>query len=81
MVSRPTDESFIDPRSDPQAVLDAVEKQAKGRVEVEFLRPPTLKNLLDRLEDETRPAVDVIHFDGHGAFSSFDPILRYGSRC
>lgn len=76
VVSRPTDESFIDPRSDPQAVLDAVEKRAKGRVEVEFLRPPTLRNLDARLENESLPPVDILHFDGHGVFDPTGALAR-----
>ena len=68
--SRPSDAGFIDPRSEPQAVMDAVEQHAPGRIEVEFLRPATLRNLAERLEDDSLPAVDVIHFDGHGAFDT-----------
>ena len=68
VVSRPTDVGFIDPRADPRAVLDALDKYAPGRVTCEFLRPATLNALVTRLDDETRPAVDILHFDGHGAF-------------
>ncbi len=67
-VSRPSDAGFIDPRSDPTAVLQAIEKEAAGQVEAEFLRPATIDNLIERLEDRRRPAVDIIHFDGHGVF-------------
>lgn len=67
VVSRPEGAGFLDPRADPQAVLDALEEHAPGRVSCEFLRPPTLDMLVERLEDETRP-VDVVHFDGHGVF-------------
>lgn len=68
VVSRPEGASFIDPRADPQAVMTALEEQAPGRVSVEFLRPPTLSNLVRRLEDEDLPPVDVLHFDGHGVY-------------
>ncbi|MCI5178710.1 MAG: CHAT domain-containing protein, partial [Candidatus Electrothrix sp. AW3_4] len=68
IVSRPEDAGFINPRTDPQAVLDALEQQEQQRVEVEFLRPATLKALEERLRDEDLPAVDIIHFDGHGVF-------------
>jgi tetratricopeptide (TPR) repeat protein len=68
MVSRPTDIAFIDPRADWQAVQDALEAQVPGRVVVEFLRPATLNHLLERLEDERLPPVDILHFDGHGAY-------------
>ncbi|MCI5141699.1 MAG: CHAT domain-containing protein, partial [Candidatus Electrothrix sp. ATG1] len=68
IVSRPEDAGFINPRTDPQAVLDALEQQEQQRVEVEFLRPATLTALEERLRDEDLPAVDIIHFDGHGVF-------------
>ena len=44
VVSRPDDQGFIDPRSDPMAVMDAIDAEAPGRIVVEFLRPPTLAN-------------------------------------
>ncbi len=71
VVSRPTDAGFIDPRADPQAVLDALEKHAPGRVTWEFLRPATLNALVERLDDDTKgkPSVDILHFDGHGVFA------------
>jgi len=68
VVSRPDDAGFIDPRTDPAAVLDALEHHAPGRVTGEFLRPATLNALHERLDDDTRPPVDIPHFDGHGVF-------------
>jgi tetratricopeptide (TPR) repeat protein len=68
VVSRPDGAGFIDPRSEAQAVLQAIEKAAPDRVVVEFLRPATLTNLVERLENRKLPAVDVLHFDGHGVF-------------
>lgn len=68
VVSRPSDAGFIDPRADPQAVLDALDEHAPGRVTCEFLRPATLNALVKRLDDSSKPAVDILHFDGHGAF-------------
>jgi len=68
IVSRPEGASFLDPRADPRAVLDALEEHAPGRVTWEFLRPPTLDALIDRLEDSGKPPVDILHFDGHGVF-------------
>ncbi|MCP4687011.1 MAG: hypothetical protein GY859_03115, partial [Desulfobacterales bacterium] len=66
VVSRPGDASFIDPRSDPRAVMDALDAEASGRVDVEFLRPATLDNLVKRLERKSihrkKPAVDILHF-------------------
>ncbi|MEK8016568.1 MAG: tetratricopeptide repeat protein [Candidatus Parabeggiatoa sp.] len=69
VVSRPQGAGFIDPRTDPIAVLDALDQT--GRIiEVEFLRPATLGNLRARLKDKTKPPIDILHFDGHGAFDS-----------
>lgn len=68
VVSRPSDAGFIDPRADGAAVLGAIEAHGKGRIDVEFLRPGTLKALEARLENEDLPAVDILHFDGHGTF-------------
>jgi tetratricopeptide (TPR) repeat protein len=69
VVSRPDGAGFIDPRAEGQAVLQAIEQTAPGRVVVEFLRPATLKNLRERLQDRSQP-VDIVHFDGHGVFTS-----------
>jgi tetratricopeptide (TPR) repeat protein len=72
VVSRPKDAGFLDPRADPAAVLDALEKQAPGRFTWEFLRPATLDALVDRIEDTARVPVDILHFDGHGLFDRKD---------
>jgi hypothetical protein len=77
VVSRPSDARFIDPYAEAIAVLDAIEQEAAGRVEVEFLRPATLDNLVARLEDRRKPPVDIVHFDGHGVF---DPDGRWHER-
>ena len=42
IVSRPEGASFFDPRGEAKAVMAAIAAQAKGRFEVEFLRPATL---------------------------------------
>src|ERR1700688_3919517 len=68
VVSRPEGTGFLDPRADSHAVLDPLDEHAPGRVSWEFLRPPTLDSLVERLEDNKLPAVDVVHFDGHGVF-------------
>jgi hypothetical protein len=68
VVSRPTDAGFIDPRADPQAVMDAIDAEAPGRVTWEFLRPATVDALIRRLDDRRLAAVDILHFDGHGAY-------------
>ncbi len=67
IVSRPNGAGFLDPRIDPIAVLDAVEQSV---IEVEFLRPATLDNLHMRLDDKTKPPIDILHFDGHGYFDA-----------
>ena len=48
--------------------LDALAGEGIGQVDVEFLRPATLQKLVDRLEQE--PAIDILHFDGHGVFDA-----------
>ncbi|NEP18672.1 MAG: tetratricopeptide repeat protein, partial [Leptolyngbya sp. SIO4C1] len=68
IISRPDNAGFIDPRSDAQAVLSAIAAEGDGRVEVEFLRPATMEALLKRLDDRRLPAIDIVHFDGHGVY-------------
>jgi hypothetical protein len=68
VVSRPKDAGFIDPRADPQAVMDAIEAEAPRRVTWEFVRPATVEGLIRRLDDRRLPMVDILHFDGHGAY-------------
>ena len=70
IVSRPEGSSFLDPRADPSAVLDALVTHTPGRVTWEFLRPPTLDALVRRIDDRKRPPVDILHFDGHGVFDT-----------
>ncbi|MFN6525988.1 tetratricopeptide repeat protein [Nostoc sp. ChiSLP03a] len=70
VVSRPSDAGFIDPRGEAKAVLDAIAQEAVGKIEVEFLRPATLDNLVARLEDSRLPPIDIVHFDGHGVYDS-----------
>lgn len=67
LISRPDDVSFLDPRSSAQALLDAIEPLGE-RVTVEFLYPPTLKALTQRVRDPHLPPVHVVHFDGHGIY-------------
>ena len=48
VVSRPDGAGFLDPRLEPQAVLDALASESiEDRVDVEFLRPATLQKLID----------------------------------
>jgi hypothetical protein len=69
VISRPDNVGFLDPRSSAQALLDAIEPLGE-RVTIEFLYPPTLKALTNRLRDESAPPVHVVHFDGHGVYES-----------
>jgi hypothetical protein len=66
IVSRPSDAGFIDPRTDARAVLQAIESYPF--ITIEFLQPATFEHLWQRLQNNTLPRVDVIHFDGHGYF-------------
>jgi tetratricopeptide (TPR) repeat protein len=76
VISRPEGAGFIDPRADAKAVLSVIDEETSGRFELEFLRPPTLANLTERIECRAQyrksPAVDVLHFDGHGVFKPAD---------
>ena len=68
VTARPAGTGFLDPRGVARELLDEVQGQIeKGTVELEFLRPPTLAALRNRLKDTTRP-VHLLHFDGHGIF-------------
>ncbi|MDJ0582188.1 tetratricopeptide repeat protein [Crocosphaera sp.] len=68
IVSRPEGAGFFDPRGEAKAVMAAIEAEAKGKIEIEFLRPATLDKLVERLEDEDLPPIDIVHFDGHGVY-------------
>jgi hypothetical protein len=69
VVSRPEGAGFIDPRAVSRPLLDALDELGE-RVEVEFLYPPTLKALTNRLRDRQAPPVHVVHFDGHGVYDA-----------
>ncbi len=69
ITARPDDAGFIDPRSTARELLDEVQGQVEaGTIALEFLRPPTLRALRTRLSNPKLPAVQVLHFDGHGVF-------------
>jgi tetratricopeptide (TPR) repeat protein len=69
ITARPDDAGFIDPRSTARELLDEVQGQVEvGNIALEFLRPPTLRALRTRLSNAKLPAVQVLHFDGHGVF-------------
>ena len=69
VVSRPNDVGILDHRSEAKAVMDAIDERGVSGILVEFLRPATLENLRKRLADKRLPAIDILHFDGHGTFS------------
>ena len=70
VVSRPDDVGILDHRSEAKAVMDAIDDRNVSGISVEFLRPATLENLRKRLADRGLPAIDILHFDGHGSFSA-----------
>ncbi len=69
VTARPDDAGFVDPRGIARELLEAVSEQVEAEtIALEFLHPPTLPALRERLSDPKLPAVHVLHFDGHGAF-------------
>ena len=70
VISRPDDLNFLDPRTEPKAVLNALAVKGIEQVTVEFLRPATFDKLIKRLENTDLPQVDILHFDGHGVFDA-----------
>jgi tetratricopeptide (TPR) repeat protein len=79
LTSRPEGTGFIDPRVEAIPVLEVLEREAFGVIDIEFLRPATLENLSDRLacngNHQGKTHVDILHFDGHG---SFNPVKNQG---
>jgi tetratricopeptide (TPR) repeat protein len=70
VTARPQGTGFVNPRSIAHQLLNEVQSQIEaGAIELEFLRPPTLSALRHRLGDSKRPAVHLLHFDGHGTFA------------
>jgi hypothetical protein len=67
VTARPEGAGFIDPRAVSRPLLDALDELG-NQVTVEFLCPPTLAALTDRLNDRHAPPVHVVHFDGHGVY-------------
>jgi CHAT domain len=65
---RPEGAGFIDPRSIATPLLDSL-NAIPEQFEVEFLRPPTLRALDERLRDEAQPHIHIVHFDGHGVYN------------
>lgn len=77
VTARPDDAGFVDPRGIARELLDEVERgdQASGAppIVVEFLRPPTLPALTERLANTALPPIHILHFDGHGVFAAATP--------
>jgi len=70
VTARPEGAGFVDPRGIARELVEEVEEQVQaGAIELEFLRPPTLRALRKRLGDSKRPPIHILHFDGHGTFS------------
>jgi tetratricopeptide (TPR) repeat protein len=87
VTARPEGAGFADPRSIARELLDEVQPAIDaGTIAVEFLRPPTLLALQERLRDTKRPPIHILHFDGHGIFGDgqrtpqADPHLLQGGR-
>jgi tetratricopeptide (TPR) repeat protein len=71
VTSRPVDAGQIDVRTIAREVLDALQDQIEaGAIEIEFLRPPTMEQLQERLSDQKHP-VHILHFDGHGKYNQY----------
>jgi tetratricopeptide (TPR) repeat protein len=69
VTARPEGAGFVDPRSIVRELLDEVQPQIEtGTINLEFLHPPTLQALRERLSQY--PPIHVLHFDGHGIFDS-----------
>lgn len=69
VTARPEGTGFVDQRAIARELLNEMQEQIEaGAVELDFLRPPTLQALRERLSDARRPPVHVLHFDGHGVF-------------
>ena len=68
ITARPDRSGFVDPRIIARELLDELQPQIeRGTIELEFLRPPTLTALRERLRGSERP-IHIVHFDGHGVF-------------
>jgi tetratricopeptide (TPR) repeat protein len=80
VTARPADAGFVDPRGIARELLEAVSEQIEAEtIALEFLRPPTLPALRERLSDPRLSPVQVLHFDGHGAFGE-EPVAQDGLR-
>ncbi|MDQ2857758.1 MAG: CHAT domain-containing protein [Candidatus Eremiobacteraeota bacterium] len=65
VTARPNDAVGVDLRLVAQKLFRRLDARIRdGAIAVEYLRPPTFDALVARLQ--AQPAVDVVHFDGHG---------------
>jgi tetratricopeptide (TPR) repeat protein len=73
VISRPEGPRDVEYRMVARPLLRRLEA-VRGRVELVVLRPPTLSNLRDVLQEATAVGkpFQVVHFDGHGALLSRD---------
>jgi tetratricopeptide (TPR) repeat protein len=83
VTARPHGAGAVDHRSIARELYDEVQSQIQaGRIELDFLRPPTLKALRERLRRD--PQIHVLHFDGHGVFDlqpdAYDSLRLGGGR-
>lgn len=80
VTARPDDAGFVDPRGIARELLDELQSNVEQAdslpVALEFLRPPTLPALRQRLSDAQLPPVHVLHFDGHGVFKPEEGTAR-----
>ncbi len=75
VTARPDDAGFVDPRSIARELLSSISEQVEeGRIELEFLRPPTVAQLRTRLSNSKLPPIHILHFDGHGAFGKTNTV-------
>jgi hypothetical protein len=77
VTARPKGTGFVDPRGVARELLDEVEPLVEaGAIEVEFLRPPTIDVLRERLQNDKYP-IHILHFDGHGALVEKQGMLAF----
>ncbi len=68
VVARPDDMGFVDPRVTTNPLVETLE-QSGNLVEVEFLNPPSIESLKQRLSQES-PPVHLVHFDCQASFDA-----------
>jgi tetratricopeptide (TPR) repeat protein len=76
VICRPYGEKDIPFQTVARPVLEAL-RPFRGQIELEVLRPPTFDELQKRLR-ENYGYYDVVHFDGHGTFSTSGSFMFSG---